>query len=75
MQHLRLKHYNQDNMKLLLLEIYEVDEEEEWDIKGEGEEKPQEAAAQKIGRRCIGSRWRWSEARNCKKKQKIQNMI
>ena len=26
---LRLKHYNQDNMKLLLLEIYDVDEEEE----------------------------------------------
>ena len=49
MQHLRLKHYNQDNMKLLLLlEIYDVDEEEEWDIKEEGEEKPQEAAAQKM---------------------------
>ena len=45
---LRLKHYNQDNMKLLLLEIYDVDEEEEWDIKEEGEEKPQEAAAQKM---------------------------
>ena len=48
MQHLRLKHYNQDNMKLLLLEIYDVDEKEEWDIKEEGEEKPQEAAAQKM---------------------------
>ena len=35
-------------MKLLLLEIYDVDEEEEWDIKEEGEEKPQEAAAQKM---------------------------
>ena len=33
---------------LLLLEIYDVDEEEEWDIKEEGEEKPQEAAAQKM---------------------------
>ena len=49
-------------------DIDDVDKEEEWDIKEEGEEKPQEAAAQKEnGRRCIWSQRRWSEARNGKK--------